>query len=163
MFCKVCGNQIGEGMTTCTGCGSAVANTPTMDSVVPPTVNASQNFNSANTNSAAQPKYHQQYQQPQYQQPMYQQPAYQSPADIRANLNNNNTTSVLGWIGWFLLCNFLPLIGIIIVICVSKDRSVKNAMIAQLVMGLIGIVLILIITAVVGLSLNDILNNSGRY
>ncbi len=36
------------------------------------------------------------------------------------------STTILGWIGWILLCGVLPLIGPIIMACVSNDESAKN-------------------------------------
>lgn len=49
---------------------------------------------------------------------------------------NIKNTSIGGWLGWILLCMFLPVGGFVITICSSKDRSVKNWAIATLVLGM---------------------------
>lgn len=59
-------------------------------------------------------------------------------------------TSIGGWVGWWLLCIFLPIIGWILTICITKDQSVKNAMIANLIVGMT-IIAASIILAVLGI------------
>lgn len=58
-------------------------------------------------------------------------------------------TSVGGWIGWWLLTLFLPIVGWIIAICVTKDQSVKNGIVAYIVVGLI-LTVLLVILAILG-------------
>lgn len=53
------------------------------------------------------------------------------------------------WIGWILLCSFLPLIGIIIMMCVAKDPSAKNYAKLMLILTIIAIVLEVIVGALV--------------
>ena len=50
-------------------------------------------------------------------------------------------TSVKGWIGWVLLCSYVPIIGVIVMLCTVKDPSAKNYAKLQLIMMIIGIVL----------------------
>lgn len=45
------------------------------------------------------------------------------------------------WIGWLLLCSFFPLIGVIIMLCVTKDPSAKNYAKLMLILQIIGIVI----------------------
>lgn len=71
------------------------------------------------------------------QQPMYYPPI--KNAEV-------NCTSIGGWIGWWLLSIFLPVIGWIIAICVSKDQSVKNGIVAYIIVGAILLVLFIILT-----------------
>lgn len=74
-----------------------------------------------------------------------QQPVYYQPVQ-----KEGNCTSIGGWIGWWMLSIFLPVIGWIIAICVSKDQSVKNGIVAYIIVGAILWVL-LIILAVLGI------------
>ena len=52
-----------------------------------------------------------------------------------------NVTSVGGWIGWILLCIFVPIIGVIVMLCVTKDPSAKNYAKLSLIMMIIGVVI----------------------
>ena len=61
-------------------------------------------------------------------------------------------TSIGGWIGWLLLSSFLPIIGMVIAICCSKDKSVKNWAIASFIISAIMVVLVIVI-AVAGVTL----------
>ena len=54
-------------------------------------------------------------------------------------------TGVGGWIGWLLLCSFVPLIGQIIAICCTRDKSVKNWAIANLIITAISIVIAVVL------------------
>lgn len=70
----------------------------------------------------------------------------------------NNCTSIGGWIGWWLLSFFLPVIGWIIAICVSKDQSVKNGIVAYIIVGAILLVLLIILAILGVFSAVDLLN-----
>lgn len=71
-----------------------------------------------------------------YQQP-YQVP-YQQPV----------VTTAGGWFGWIVLCSFLPLIGLIIMLCTTKDPSAKNYAKCMLIYSAIIFVVFLIFGAV---------------
>lgn len=81
-----------------------------------------------NQNNYAQQQYYQQVQQPVQQ--------------------LDDHTGIGGWIGWLALCSFLPVIGAIIAICCSNDKSVKNWAIASLIIGAILIVLLIIVAII---------------
>lgn len=52
------------------------------------------------------------------------------------------------WFGWYLLCAFLPIIGPIVLLNITKDPSVKNWAKLNIILGIIGLVLgILLIVA----------------
>lgn len=64
-------------------------------------------------------------------------------------------TTFGGWIGWLLLCIFLPIVGPIIMLCTAKDPSAKNyakltviCMIVGAVIG--GILSAILIPALIG-------------
>ncbi len=67
---------------------------------------------------------------------MQQSASYSQPA-----MTQTYVTSFLGWIGWLLLCTFVPIIGQIVMLCVSKDPSAKNY--AKLSLILMAILLVL--------------------
>ncbi len=58
-------------------------------------------------------------------------------------------TSPIGWFGWYLLCSYLPIIGPIIMMNVSKDPSAKSFAKLTLVLSAIGLVLLIIVIAFV--------------
>ncbi len=68
--------------------------------------------------------------------------AYQQPV---VQAQQNNVTTVGGWIGWMILCSFLPLLGQIIMLCCSNDKSVKNYAKATFILCLIGVILMVIV------------------
>ena len=59
-----------------------------------------------------------------------------------------NVTSVGGWIGWILLCMFVPIIGVIVMLCTTKDPSAKNYAKLSLIMMIIGIVIFGLLCAI---------------
>ncbi|MDE5742500.1 MAG: hypothetical protein K2H90_08650 [Oscillospiraceae bacterium] len=75
-----------------------------------------------------------------------QQPMYYTPVQNY----ESKCTSIGGWVGWWLLSFFLPVIGWIIAICVTKDQSVKNGIVAYIIVGVI-LAIFLIILAVLGI------------
>ena len=64
--------------------------------------------------------------------------------NIQVNMPNV-TTSVGGWIGWILLISFLNIIGVLIMLCATKDESAKNFAKAYLVFFGICIAITLVI------------------
>ncbi|MDO4864196.1 MAG: hypothetical protein Q4A05_08510 [Ruminococcus sp.] len=54
-------------------------------------------------------------------------------------------TSVMGWIGWMLLCSCLPVLGVIIMALAATDPSAKNFAKAQLLVMLIVLIISLLI------------------
>ena len=73
------------------------------------------------------------------------QPYAPPPVYNNITVANNNTTSTGGWFGWQLLEALLPIIGIILMLCVSNDDSVKNYAKARLIWCAVAIVLVFII------------------
>lgn len=133
MFCKKCGNKVAEGTKFCGKCGQAVAAVGDVKSIP---ANAEIKEEPVNTNTAAvaQPNF-----QPQGQ-----------PVYVMNNLQQEtHHTSVGGWIGWWLLCGLLPVIGVIITACCTKDPSVRNAIIAEIVVALILGLIALAVCAIV--------------
>ncbi|MCM1132037.1 MAG: hypothetical protein NC340_01055 [Ruminococcus flavefaciens] len=110
-----------------------------------PNVNTNINTNINPNRTAVQPynpnPYNQNYNQNRFQ-GNYQTPPPLYNNNINVNMQNN-TTSVGGWVGWLVLIAFTNIIGIIIMLCVSKDPSVKNFAKAELI--IFGIVFVLTI------------------
>lgn len=64
------------------------------------------------------------------------------PQPIYTNISveqSTPTTSALGWIGWMVLCLFLPFIGRFIMYFAATDPSAKNYAKAKIIIWLIGI------------------------
>ena len=129
-YCSSCGTTNNDNMTNCVNCGAVLDN---YNQVYP-----------ANGSG-----YSQTYNQP-YAQP-YQQQAYSVPNSAPYT----PPTSVMGWIGWMLLCSLFPLIGQLIMLT-SRDQSAKNFAKAQLILVLLGIILVVVLIVVGGVSLDQI-------
>ena len=57
-------------------------------------------------------------------------------------------TSPIGWLGWSLLCGFLPIIGAIIMLNATKDPTAKNYAKLMLILQCIGIVLCILLAVI---------------
>lgn len=62
----------------------------------------------------------------------------------------SRATSVSGWIGWLLLCFFLPIVGCILTAFSAPDRSVKNFAKAMLIFWFLAIVIGILIYVAFG-------------
>lgn len=93
------------------------------------------------------------YSNPQgYQQNPYSQQNPYTQQINNYNMENRKITSTGAWFGWQLLESFLPLIGIIIMLCASDDESVKNYAKARLIWSAIALGLIILIFVIIGAS-----------
>lgn len=63
-------------------------------------------------------------------------------------MQQRQITSVAGWLGWTLLCGFLPVIGAIIMMSVTKDETAKNYAKLMLILNCIGLVFALLFAAI---------------
>lgn len=72
------------------------------------------------------------------------QPFTPPPVYNNINVNTNETTSTAGWFGWQALIAFLGIIGIIILLCTTRDESAKNYAKASLIWCVIALVLLVI-------------------
>ena len=75
------------------------------------------------------------------------QPFTPPPVYNNINVNTNETTSTAGWFGWQALIAFLGIIGIIILLCTTRDESAKNYAKASLIWCVIAVVLLVIVFA----------------
>lgn len=75
------------------------------------------------------------------------QPFTPPPVYNNINVNTNETTSTAGWFGWQALIAFLGIIGIIILLCTTRDESAKNYAKASLIWCVIALVLLVIVIA----------------
>jgi hypothetical protein len=133
-ICSSCGKEIlNDSMGFCSACGAK------LDDVQQNTAEQS-GYQQYNGQQYGNPQYGQTYNQP-YNQVYNQQFVPQYQQDFT---QLNITTSVIGWIGWLLLCSILPLIGQIIMICTAKDKSAKNFAKANLVVLVICVVIAVI-------------------
>lgn len=57
-------------------------------------------------------------------------------------------TSVAGWLGWSLLCGFLPIIGSIIMLCTTKDETAKNFAKLMIILQAIGLIIGIVFSAI---------------
>lgn len=166
-YCTQCGSEISEYATSCNYCGKVFGE----DSAAQTVALSEHQYNQAANNQQNaygqynQPNYNQQntygqYNQSQYGQQTQYNPQYYYPnGNYGAQQTNAPTgTSVGGWIGWLLLCSFIPLIGQIIVMCCAKDDSTKNWAKAQLIMTVIGVVLVLLMVVGFGMSFAEMMD-----
>lgn len=69
------------------------------------------------------------------------QPAAYIPPAAPAVQNNGEITSAGLWFGWYLLLSCFPIIGTVIMLCVTKDPSAKNYAKLMLILQCIFIVI----------------------
>lgn len=77
------------------------------------------------------------------------------------NANTEKVTSILGWIGYLILFA-IPVVNIIsyiIILCTSKSKSLKNFVIAKLIIATITIVLSIIICIILSLTIPTIFSD----
>ncbi|MCD7741849.1 MAG: zinc-ribbon domain-containing protein [Ruminococcus sp.] len=155
-FCTKCGTEVPMDATVCPSCGAALKSALNAEQVRYQSSNEGQ----ANAQQAAPNSGYSQQTSPNqtyYAQPnnVYQQaavPMYQ-PLPIE-----DKHTGILGWIGWLLLCSILPVIGQIIAICASSDKSVKNYAAANLILAAVVAVITIACFAVFGLAVTDVVS-----
>ena len=71
------------------------------------------------------------------------QPVYSGTAGyVPPAYQQSPVTSAVGWLGWTLLCGFLPIVGPIIMMFAPDDPSAKNfgkaMLVLQIIFGIIG-------------------------
>lgn len=72
-------------------------------------------------------------------------------------------TSVLGWLGWSLLCSALPIIGAIIMLNVTKDQTAKNFAKLMIIMNCIGLVIGLLFASILVPAMIGYVERSREY
>ena len=72
-------------------------------------------------------------------------------------------TGIGGWIGWIMLSYLLGLIGMIITICCTKDKSVKNWVIANIILTAVVVLIVVVLLVVFGISLSSLAGESSTY
>lgn len=122
-ICTSCGAEAADGTAFCRSCGSPLPADP-VQTPPPNTYNQSA---------------------------VYAQPA--PNVNMYNVVSQQTATTVGGWIGWILLCSFLPLIGIIITICCANDESVKNWAKATLVIAAVTCLLYILFFVTLGASI----------
>lgn len=75
------------------------------------------------------------------------QPYTPPPVYNNISVNNTEVTTTGGWFGWQLLEAFLGIIGLIIMLCASRDESVKNYAKAKFIWAIIGLVIVILLFA----------------
>ena len=76
--------------------------------------------------------------QPIYQQAVPQQPVY-STVNNNVQIQGEQPISILGWIGYLILFG-IPIVNIItyiVILCSSKNKTLKNLIIAQIILGVL--------------------------
>lgn len=72
-------------------------------------------------------------------------------------------TSALGWLGWSLLCGFLPIIGAIIMLNVTKDPTAKNFAKLMIILNCIGLVIGLLFASILVPAMIGYVNRASGY
>lgn len=73
------------------------------------------------------------------QQPVYQQQPVYSTVNNNVQIQSEQPISILGWIGYFILFG-IPIVNIItyiVILCSSKNKTLKNLIIAQIILGVL--------------------------
>ena len=130
-YCSSCGTTNTDNVINCVNCGAAL-----------------------DIYNQSYPQNGQGYSQP------YAQP-YSQPYSVPNTPAAPTSTSVGGWIGWFILCSIFPLLGQLIMLT-SKDRSAKNYAKAQLILIAIGIGIICLLVFGLGVPLEEILKEYSK-
>ena len=155
-YCTQCGSEITDvSATSCNFCGKVFSEAVPVQATEQPAQQYSQaTYNQQNAyGQYNQPtQYNQQNAYGQYNQPTQYNPQYYYPNNNYGTQQANTPTgtSVGGWIGWLVLCSFLPIIGQIIMICSAKDDSTKNYAKAQLIFTAIVVVLYILLIVAFG-------------
>ncbi|MGN0633689.1 MAG: zinc-ribbon domain-containing protein [Oscillospiraceae bacterium] len=136
-FCKSCGAELtNDNAEFCNVCGA-------------PQSNSIPNVNTAPMQGGMPQPNPMGYQTP----PMYQQPVYPT-------FNNySEDTTVMGWIGWSILCSILPIIGQIIIIATAKNKTLKNWAIAQFVIMAVVVVITIVCFAIFGATVSSVVED----
>ena len=88
--------------------------------------------------------------QPVYQQAAPQQQPVYSTVNNNVQIQGEQPISILGWIGYFILFG-IPIVNIItyiVILCSSKNKTLRNLIIAQIVLGVVAVILFSIFSAV---------------
>ena len=72
-------------------------------------------------------------------------------------------TSTAGWVGWILLCSYVPLIGVIIMLLTAKDPSAKNYAKLMVVFMIIGLIIGVLFGAILVPSMLGYMEKSGAF
>ena len=72
-------------------------------------------------------------------------------------------TSAIGWLGWYLLCGYLAIIGPIIMMNITKDPTAKNYAKLMLILQIIGVVLGVVLALVFGFVMANSVSHSYYY
>lgn len=135
-YCSSCGSTNPDSVMNCANCGAPL-----------------DNYN--NVYPVGQPGYgNQPYGQGQQN--------YSQPYSVPMSAPYAPPTSVGGWIGWLLLCSFIPVIGQLIMLT-SKDQSTKNFAKAQLILTLCGVIFFIFIIVVAGVSFEEVIREMDNY
>lgn len=143
-FCKNCGAELlSEDAVVCLNCGAEQNAAPKPQPMLQPQPQEQDQFRTPPPPQAFSQPYMPQYSQ-QFANPY---------------VPIKKTTSILGWIGWMVLCGVLPLIGPIIMVCVCNDDSAKNYAKATLIFYILAFG----IAFVLGLMGVDLLSSLASY
>lgn len=153
-YCTQCGSEITDATaTSCNFCGKVFNEAATVQAVEQSAYNQQNAYGQYNQPTQYnQQNAYGQYNQSQYGQQTQYNPQYYYPNNNYGTQQTNAPvgTSVGGWIGWLFLCSFLPIIGLIIMMCSAKDESTKNYAKANLIFMAIVLVLYILLLIVFG-------------
>lgn len=90
-------------------------------------------------------------------------PYYQAPPVQQTTVyqQGEKPVSILGWIGYFLLFSIpvVNIIALIAILCSSQNKTLKNWILAQIIMVVIAVIICILIFVVAGVSLSDAYSN----
>lgn len=102
--------------------------------------------------------------QPQQVPPPQPNAYYQAPPVQQTTIyqQGEKPVSILGWIGYFLLFSIpvVNIIALIAILCASQNKTLKNWILAQVIMVVIAVIIFVLIFVVAGVSLSDTFNSS---
>lgn len=97
--------------------------------------------------------------QPQQTPPPQPQTYYQTPPVQQTTIyqQGEKPVSILGWIGYFLLFSIpvVNIIALIAILCSSQNKTLKNWILAQIIMVVIAVIICILIFVVAGVSLGE--------
>lgn len=157
MICNNCKTQNPDGNTSCIQCGASLDPFVTADS---------NSFQQQYVSSGNDPFFA--GENPYFQPQSFQQPYKQSMTNYPTayNYQDDDHVTTLGWIGIWAI-NLIPVVGSLIYLVLmfvwafgdTRKKSLKTYARSQLILCLVGIVLLVIMFGVMGITFSDLMND----
>ncbi|MGN1403792.1 MAG: zinc ribbon domain-containing protein [Ruminococcus sp.] len=90
-------------------------------------------------------------------------PYYQAPPVQQTTIyqQGEKPVSILGWIGYFLLFSIpvVNIIALIAILCSSQNKTLKNWILAQIILVVVVVIICVLVFLIAGVSLSDAFSN----